>query len=318
MKKDNCTQTINASDTKSLASTTHENLFEIDISDIKIDPSLQSRAKLNDEIIEEYAEQIQVGAKFPPVIVFEVGESLMLVSGFHRIHAAQKAGLKTFEAKIKQGSRAEALKFSLGQNFKHGLRRTNDDKRHAVCKALGEWPNLSDVQIANICAVSNTFVGNVRREIQHSTVEGSTRVGADGKTRKLPAKKEAGTPNDVPITETVQPQLKPENPVPAQVTKEVPETPLATNPETGCAERASEPNTALDTALPTSKESKLTFGPALPSMFEVSEQLKFIYSSIANPTRQQECLRTVAKVQRALTKWTDWAEANGYCDAKKP
>ncbi|MDP9356276.1 MAG: hypothetical protein M3R02_13525, partial [Chloroflexota bacterium] len=47
-----------------------------------------------------------------------------------------------------------------------GQRRTGDDKRHAVTRALldPEWGTWSDAAIARLCAVSDRFVAQVRRE----------------------------------------------------------------------------------------------------------------------------------------------------------
>lgn len=68
----------------------------------------------------------------------------------------------------------------------HGQPRTNADKRRAVEIAIKEFPKLSSREIAKVCAVSDMFVGKVRpAEVQ--TVCTSTRTGADGKERKMPA-----------------------------------------------------------------------------------------------------------------------------------
>ncbi len=65
---------------------------------------------------------------------------------------------------------------------------TNADKRRSVELALAEWPKLSDVELSRICAVGKTMVGEVRRDIQPVEKTGSeTRIGADGKERKMPA-----------------------------------------------------------------------------------------------------------------------------------
>jgi hypothetical protein len=74
----------------------------------------------------------------------------------------------------------------------HGLRRSNADKRRSVELALAEWPKLSDVEIGRICAVGKTLAGEVRRDIQPVEKTGSeTRIGADGKERRMPARARA-------------------------------------------------------------------------------------------------------------------------------
>jgi hypothetical protein len=55
--------------------------------------------------------------------------------------------------------------------------------------ALSEWPKLSDRQIAEICAVSSEMVGDVRKKQlseSDSSPEPITRIGRDGKERKMP------------------------------------------------------------------------------------------------------------------------------------
>ncbi len=55
---------------------------------------------------------------------------------------------------------------------------------------LAEWPNVSDRQIAEICAVSNPFVSEIHNQLLtiNSSLDSQPRVGKDGKTRKLPKK----------------------------------------------------------------------------------------------------------------------------------
>jgi hypothetical protein len=61
--------------------------------------------------------------------------------------------------------------------------------------ALAEFGNLSDREIAKVCAVGAPLVGSMRPNCNPLTVE--TRLGADGKTRKLPAKQAVGIKIDV-------------------------------------------------------------------------------------------------------------------------
>ena len=55
--------------------------------------------------------------------------------------------------------------------------------------ALKEFPKLSSAELARICAVGDQLVSTVRAAIQPRESRGSeTRIGADGKERKMPAK----------------------------------------------------------------------------------------------------------------------------------
>src|ERR1051325_5354341 len=133
---------------------------KLKLSEIVTDAGTQVRAGLNEATVADYAESLADGAKFPPVIVFHDGSRYIAADGFHRIHAASRSGATLIECDIRKGSKSDALKFALGCNAHHGLRRTNADKRHAVGMALREFPMLSDRALAEICIVSDRFGGD--------------------------------------------------------------------------------------------------------------------------------------------------------------
>lgn len=135
--------------------------MKIEIS--KLNMELQTRAKNNDEVIQEYAEQMKDGVTFPNVTVFREKKTgiTYLVDGFHRTEATVLNGGKTIEADIIYGDRAAALTYALKANAEHGLRRNNADKRHALAMAWndrgilfkGEEPTSR--QLAALCGVSD-------------------------------------------------------------------------------------------------------------------------------------------------------------------
>ncbi|MFI5011756.1 MAG: MT-A70 family methyltransferase [Hyphomicrobiales bacterium] len=134
---------------------------------IRIDGGTQPRSALYDNVVRDYADAMGAGAAFPPVIVFYDGRDHWLADGFHRHAAASSLGLVEIGADIRQGTRRDAILFSVGANAMHGLRRTNEDKRRAVKVLLAdeEWSRWSDHEIARRCAVSHTFVGLLRPHI---------------------------------------------------------------------------------------------------------------------------------------------------------
>lgn len=155
------------------------------LSSIRLDGGTQCRASLDAEHIATLADAWQDGAKIPAVVVFHDGSNYWLADGFHRYHAAQKCEFRDIEADVRSGTRCDAVKFALGANAAHGLRRTNADKRRAVEIALKEFPKLSDREIARICAVGHPLVAEVRGQLEGPS-SSSTRIGADGKERKMP------------------------------------------------------------------------------------------------------------------------------------
>lgn len=136
---------------------------KLKINEIAIDQGTQTRVTLNEETIADYAAAMTEGAKFPAIVVFASGTDYLLADGFHRFMAAQRCGWREIDADIRKGSRLDAIKYSLGANNSHGLRRTNADKRRCVEIALREFGKISDRAIAQICGVSNDFVGGVRK-----------------------------------------------------------------------------------------------------------------------------------------------------------
>jgi uncharacterized ParB-like nuclease family protein len=162
---------------------------KLKLSEIVTDAGTQVRAGLNETTMAEYAEALADGAKFPPVIVFHDGSRYIAADGFHRIQAAVRSGATQIECDVRKGSKTDALKFALGCNAHHGLRRTNADKRHAVGLALREFPKASTAAIAEMCLVSNELVAEIRKT-QPAEIGGlrppPTRIGLDGRERTLP------------------------------------------------------------------------------------------------------------------------------------
>ncbi len=168
---------------------------KLKLSEIVTDAGTQVRAGLNEATVVDYAEALAGGAKFPPVVVFHDGSRYVAADGFHRVHAAGRTGATQIECDIRMGGKTDALKFALGCNAHHGLRRTNADKRHAVELALMEFPKLSDRALAEMCLVGHTFVADVRRsQVESDSTSGANashlpappRIGKDGKAYPLP------------------------------------------------------------------------------------------------------------------------------------
>jgi len=137
------------------------------LTEIKVDGGLQSRAEINNQVIAEYTEVIRNGEKMPPVTVFYDGTTYHLADGWHRYFAHKQAGFADIEADIKDGTRRDAILYSVGANGIHGLRRSNEDKRKCVMTLLDdmEWSELSNMEIAKYCGVSDVFVGKLRKAL---------------------------------------------------------------------------------------------------------------------------------------------------------
>lgn len=137
---------------------------EIAIAKIRRDCGTQMRSKIDEDVVEQYAENI---ASLPPVTVYFDGVEYYLVDGFHRVSAHEKANCKVITCKVVPGTLRDAVLYACGANDEHGLRRSNADKRRAVEKLLRdeEWGGRADRWVAEQAKVSNHLVASVREEL---------------------------------------------------------------------------------------------------------------------------------------------------------
>ena len=54
---------------------------------VRIDGGTQSRCRISQEMVDQYAESMADGAAFPPGVAFFDGSDYWLADGFHRYHA---------------------------------------------------------------------------------------------------------------------------------------------------------------------------------------------------------------------------------------
>ena len=147
---------------------------ELSLSRIIAHQEVQARVAMNEETIEEYAEAMRNGDKFPPVVVFsDDGASYWLADGFHRYHAAKQIASEwALPAEIRAGGKREAILYAVGANASHGHRRSREDKRNSVLKLLKdeEWSKWSDREISRQCKVSQPFVSKLRADLTGNVI----------------------------------------------------------------------------------------------------------------------------------------------------
>lgn len=156
----------------------------IPLSDLEaLDTDLQIRCENDPDQIDNIKEAIEKGERLPPIVLFqEHNEKFHIADGWHRYYAHREKKTKTIEAYVHEGTKEDALKYALGANANHGLRRTNQDKRNAVLIALKshnaifKTDKIKNVAVAELCKVAESFVRKIRKE-QSATVKPSVTTG---------------------------------------------------------------------------------------------------------------------------------------------
>jgi hypothetical protein len=171
--------------------------MKLKLSQIVIDKGTQTRDEIDQKTVSEYAEVLMNKEVMPPLEVFSDGINYYLVDGFHRYFANKQVGHAEVEVNIHKGTLREAQEFALGVNDKHGLKRTNADKRKAVLIALDdlEWSLLTNREIGKICRVSHTFVNAIkeRLELEKTETKPKKKDKPDYSQKNRPAENEIDT-----------------------------------------------------------------------------------------------------------------------------
>lgn len=171
----------------------------IAIDKIRIDGGTQARVELNQFAVKEYAEAMKSGDIFDPVDVYFDGSEYWLADGFHRFHAALRIKAKSIRCEVNKGTQADAQLHAAHANARHGIRRTNADKRRAVGLCLDALAKLghewSERNIAKHCGVSHPLVSEVKSERGERERQGS-RASRDDKVETV------STPNPSSEPET--------------------------------------------------------------------------------------------------------------------
>jgi hypothetical protein len=94
---------------------------------LTLDEELQPRAAIDRTVLENYVQLLVDGVRFPPVVAFRDGAVLWLADGFHRWHAHKVLDADGIDVEIIDGSRRDALLYSLSANARHGLQRNSID-----------------------------------------------------------------------------------------------------------------------------------------------------------------------------------------------
>jgi len=135
---------------------------------IRIDGGTQARLAVDYEVVAEYAEHMQDGDEFPPIVVFYDGATHWLADGFHRYFATKDIGKKNIAAEVREGSQDDAILFAYAANGRRGLSLSAADKRNIVDRMLKhpKWSKWSNAEIARHVGVSMMTVGRIKKALE--------------------------------------------------------------------------------------------------------------------------------------------------------
>lgn len=174
------------------------------LADIRAD-GLQVRAGMDPATVDHYAEAMQAGERFPPVVTYRDADGVhWLADGHHRVEAARRCGHVAIDADIRTGDRAAALWHAVGANARHGLRPSAADLRNAVTVALQTWPDKSQREIAAQVGCSQAFVSKVRADLI-TVIRSLPATRTDSIGRQQPTARPK-PPAPAPVVETLAPE----------------------------------------------------------------------------------------------------------------
>jgi hypothetical protein len=172
--------------------------MKLKLSQIVIDKGTQTREAIDQKTVTEYAEVIMNKDTLPPLVVFYDGINYYLADGFHRYFAYKQTVTPDVEVEVINGTLRNAQEYALGTNDKHGLKRTNGDKRNAVLIALNdlEWSLLTNREIGKLCRVSHTFVNAIKEKLEADKPAKKEKKPKDVSQKNRPAEPEVDTEFD--------------------------------------------------------------------------------------------------------------------------
>lgn len=183
------------------------------LKEIRTDGGTQARKSLNQDVVNEYAQQMQDGAVFPPVVVFNDGSNLWLADGFHRYFAHRQNGEVEIDVEVHQGTVDDATLYAIGATRKRGLPFNREDLKEIIARIVKHpvWSTWPTRKIADLIGCSAMTVSRVKSSMEEvpTTVSYTTRQGTKtvmdtssiGKAPRAPKKKPEPPPPDNEIPE---------------------------------------------------------------------------------------------------------------------
>ena len=160
--------------------------MKLPISRIRTDGGTQLREAMDQAVVDEYADAMERGDRFPRAVVFHDGADYWLADGHYRLYALVQLELEEIDCDVRGGTQEDARWYACAANQTNGLRRTNEDKAKVVRAALTHpmAVGMSNCDIARHCGVDETMVRTWRAKLSPTSVKpkSNKRTGRDGRT----------------------------------------------------------------------------------------------------------------------------------------
>lgn len=140
----------------------------VPISDITRDETLQPRDGLKDAHVRAIQAAIDGDVELPAVILYQLGDTLALVDGWHRLAAHQRAGKEKLRADIYEGDRDDALAHAGAANVGDKLGLTTSERKSVLLSLLKspKYSRRSARELGKMVGVSHSTVTKYKRELE--------------------------------------------------------------------------------------------------------------------------------------------------------
>jgi hypothetical protein len=112
------------------------NTISLRLGEVVIDHTYQMREQMNHDVIDNYVDALDA---LPPINIIEVRGRKILVDGFHRYFAFERAEREELPALLIEGTEQDAMVYAMAANFEHlksGSKPNGSDQKRAILKLL--------------------------------------------------------------------------------------------------------------------------------------------------------------------------------------
>ncbi|MFA1547949.1 hypothetical protein [Actinomadura chokoriensis] len=125
----------------------------------------------------------EAGTDVPPILVHR--QTMRVIDGMHRLHAARMRGDDVIAAEFFDGSEEAAFVRAVEANITHGLPLSLEDRRAAAARIIGMFPDMADRSIARSAGLAPGTVSRIRQQMTEGRTPDETRLGRDGRRRPV-------------------------------------------------------------------------------------------------------------------------------------